>query len=127
MLGAPCDSVSGAARWRRHAHPGPRVNVSAGFGIFDYFTVRGLDSLTGGLVLTDGVSEPESTFYPLYNVRQIEVLKGSGELPLRARFAVNLKNLTGTEYATRGFGGVSAIPARPFEVLGRIDLRLGSR
>ena len=45
----------------------------------------------------------------------------------RARFAVNFKNLTGTEYATRGFGGVSAIPARPFEVLGRIDLRLGSR
>ena len=45
----------------------------------------------------------------------------------RARFAVNLKNITGTEYATRGFGGVSAIPARPFEVLGRIDLRLGSR
>jgi outer membrane receptor protein involved in Fe transport len=45
----------------------------------------------------------------------------------RARFAVNLKNITGTEYATRGFGGLSAIPGRPFEVLGRIDLRLGSR
>jgi hypothetical protein len=45
----------------------------------------------------------------------------------RARFAVNFKNVTGTEYATRGFGGVSAIPGRPFEVLGRIDLRVGSR
>jgi outer membrane receptor protein involved in Fe transport len=45
----------------------------------------------------------------------------------RARFAVNLKNLTGTEYATRGFGGVSAIPARPFEVLARVDVGLGSR
>jgi outer membrane receptor protein involved in Fe transport len=45
----------------------------------------------------------------------------------RARFALNFKNLTGTEYETRGFGGVSAIPARPFEVLGRIDLRVGSR
>jgi outer membrane receptor protein involved in Fe transport len=45
----------------------------------------------------------------------------------RARFAVNFRNLTGTEYATRGFGGVSAVPARPFEVLGRIDLRIGSR
>ena len=44
-----------------------------------------------------------------------------------ARFAVNLKNITGTEYATRGFGGVSAIPARPFEILGRIDVRVGSR
>ena len=27
-------------------------------------------------MLTDGVPEPESTFYPLYNVRQVEVLKG---------------------------------------------------
>ena len=45
----------------------------------------------------------------------------------RARFAVNLKNLTSTEDATRGFGGVSAIPARPLGVLGRIDVRLGSR
>ena len=37
----------------------------------------------------------------------------------RVRAAVNLKNLTGTEYESRGFGAVSAIPARPFEVLGR--------
>jgi TonB-dependent siderophore receptor len=52
------------------------VNVASGFGIFDYFVVRGIDSLSGGLVLTDGAPEPESTYYPLYNVRQIEVLKG---------------------------------------------------
>ena len=52
------------------------VNIATGFGIFDFFTLRGLDSLPGGLVLTDGVPEPESTFYPLYNVRQVEVLKG---------------------------------------------------
>jgi TonB-dependent siderophore receptor len=52
------------------------VTVGAGFGVFDFFTIRGFDSLTGGLVLTDGISEPESTFHPLYNVRQVEVLKG---------------------------------------------------
>jgi iron complex outermembrane receptor protein len=52
------------------------VNVGTGFGVFDFFVVRGFDSLTGGLVLTDGLPEPESTFYPLYNVRQVEVLKG---------------------------------------------------
>jgi TonB-dependent siderophore receptor len=45
----------------------------------------------------------------------------------RLRAAVNLKNLTGTEYETRGFGSVSAIPARPFEVLGRIELLFGGR
>jgi TonB-dependent siderophore receptor len=54
------------------------VNVATGFGVFDFFTIRGFDSLTAGLVLTDGVAEPESTFYPLYNVRQVEVLKGPG-------------------------------------------------
>ena len=52
------------------------MNVATGFGVFDFFTVRGFDSLSSGLVLTDGVPEPESTFYPLYNVRQVEVLKG---------------------------------------------------
>ena len=52
------------------------VNVATGFGVFDFFTIRGFDSLSSGLVLTDGVAEPESTFYPLYNVRQVEVLKG---------------------------------------------------
>lgn len=52
------------------------VNVATGFGVFDFFTIRGFDSLTAGLVLTDGVAEPEATFYPMYNVRQVEVLKG---------------------------------------------------
>lgn len=54
------------------------VNVGTGFGTFDYFVIRGFDSLATGLVLTDSVAEPESTFYPLYNVRQVEVLKGPG-------------------------------------------------
>ena len=54
------------------------VNVGTGFGVFDFFVVRGFDSLTSGLVLVDGAGEPESTFYPLYNVRQVEVLKGPG-------------------------------------------------
>ena len=54
------------------------LNTATGNGVFDFFTVRGVDSLTGGLVLTDGVPEPESTYYPLYNVHQVEVLKGPG-------------------------------------------------
>ena len=54
------------------------VNPQTGFGVFDYFTVRGFDSLEGGLVLTDGVAEPEASFYQLYNVDRVEVLKGPG-------------------------------------------------
>jgi iron complex outermembrane receptor protein len=41
------------------------------------------------------------------------------------RFGVSLKNLTGTEYETRGFGSSAVIPARPFEVLGRVVVGLG--
>jgi TonB-dependent siderophore receptor len=52
------------------------VNTASGNGVFDFFTVRGFDSLSSGLVLTDGAPEPESTFYPLYNVTQVEVMKG---------------------------------------------------
>jgi iron complex outermembrane receptor protein len=52
------------------------VNTGTGFGVFDFFVVRGFDSLSSGVVLTDGVPEPEATFYPLYNVRQVEVVKG---------------------------------------------------
>jgi iron complex outermembrane receptor protein len=52
------------------------VNVTTGFGIFDFYVIRGFDSLSSGLVLTDGIPELESIFHPLYNVRQVEVLKG---------------------------------------------------
>lgn len=49
-----------------------------GFGVSDFFTIRGFDSLSSGLVLTDGIPEPEVTFYHLYNVERVEVLKGPG-------------------------------------------------
>jgi iron complex outermembrane receptor protein len=45
----------------------------------------------------------------------------------RLRFGVSLKNLTGTEYETRGFGSSAVIPARPFEVRGRVVVALGRR
>ncbi|MCG8608704.1 TonB-dependent receptor plug domain-containing protein, partial [bacterium] len=54
------------------------VNVQSGFGVHDYFLVRGFDALSSGLVLTDGAPEPEITFYNLYNVERVEVLKGPG-------------------------------------------------
>jgi TonB-dependent siderophore receptor len=54
------------------------VNVATGFGIFDYWVVRGFDTLDTGMVLVDGAADPEAVFYPLYNVQQVEVLKGPG-------------------------------------------------
>ena len=43
------------------------------------------------------------------------------------RVGVHLRNLTGTEYATRGFGSDSAIPGRPFEAMARVELGFGRR
>jgi iron complex outermembrane receptor protein len=63
VLGDALENVSG-------------VNVATGFGVFDFFVIRGMDSLDTGLVMTDGAFEPEATFYQLYNVERVEVLKG---------------------------------------------------
>lgn len=52
------------------------VNVETGNGVFDFFVVRGLDSVSSGLILTDGAPEPESSFYQMYNVERVEVLRG---------------------------------------------------
>jgi iron complex outermembrane receptor protein len=54
----------------------PSVNVVSGFGIFDLFVIRGFDSLSNGLVMIDGVREPESTFLPAYNIERLEILRG---------------------------------------------------
>ena len=54
------------------------VNVQPGFGVTDYFIIRGFDSLSSSLILTDGAPEPEATYWQLYNVDLVEVLKGPG-------------------------------------------------
>jgi iron complex outermembrane recepter protein len=52
------------------------VGVHTESGAADFFLVRGLDSETSALVMTDGAPEPVTTFYHLYDVDRIEVLKG---------------------------------------------------
>jgi TonB-dependent siderophore receptor len=54
------------------------VNTQTGFGVHDYFIIRGLSSLDNALIMTDGTLEPEVTYYNLYNIDRIEVLKGPG-------------------------------------------------
>ncbi|HET9482044.1 MAG TPA: TonB-dependent siderophore receptor [Candidatus Polarisedimenticolia bacterium] len=54
------------------------LNVQTQSGVTDFFSIRGFDSLTSALVLTDGAPEPEVTFYHMYNVEKVEVLKGPG-------------------------------------------------
>jgi iron complex outermembrane receptor protein len=45
----------------------------------------------------------------------------------RARVGLHFRNLTGAEYATRGFGSDSAIPGRPFEMMARVEMGFGKR
>lgn len=54
------------------------INVQTQSGVADFFVVRGFDSIANGLVLVDGAAEPEISFYQLYNIERVEVLKGPG-------------------------------------------------
>ena len=83
------------------------VNVVSGFGIFDLFSIRGFDSLTNGLVMIDGVREPESTFLPAYNIERLEILKGPSGFaggPDAAASTVNVlrKQPLGRDFAAVG-------------------------
>jgi iron complex outermembrane receptor protein len=45
----------------------------------------------------------------------------------RLNWSLHCKNVTDTEYETRGFGNASVTPARPFTAYARVELSLGSR
>ena len=92
------------------------VHVASGFGVFDFFTIRGFDSLSSGLVLTDSVPEPESTFFPLYNVRQIEVLKGPGAFLYGGNAVAGAVHLVRKQARPGRFADVSLLYGR-FETL----------
>ena len=63
------------------------VLPASGFGVFDFFTVRGFDSLSSGLVLTDAVAEPESTLLPAVQRPAGGGAEGADRVPLRRQRA----------------------------------------
>lgn len=60
------------------------INVQNNLGTQDYFIIRGFSSNSTGLVLNDGIKQPFTSpfkffgvgYYDLYNIEQVEVLKG---------------------------------------------------
>ncbi len=54
----------------------PGVNAQSNSGVHDLFVIRGFESLSSSLVMTDGAPEPEAIFYQLYNVERVEVVRG---------------------------------------------------
>ncbi len=102
------------------------VNVQPGFGVTDYFTVRGFDSLSSGLILTDGAPEPEATYWQLYNVELVEVLKGPGGFLYGSNPLAGTVNLVRKQPvdATRVGGGVGYGSFNDFE--GLVDFNYGN-
>lgn len=82
------------------------VNVISGFGIFDLFAIRGFDSLTNGLVMIDGVREPESTFLPAYNIERLEILKGPSGFAAGPDAAASTVNVLRKQPLGRDFAAV---------------------
>ena len=54
----------------------PGVSTHTGNGVHDFFTLRGFDSLTAVNVAIDGVVEPETSFYHMQSIDQVQVAKG---------------------------------------------------
>ena len=97
------------------------VNVQTGFGVFDFFTIRGFDSLTSGMVLSDGVPEPEVSFYDLYNVERVEVLKGPAAFLYGGNPLSGAVNLQRKQPTSEPFLHVSAGAGRFSRFRGALD------
>jgi iron complex outermembrane receptor protein len=88
------------------------INAQTQSGLADYFLIRGYDSLSSGLVLTDGAAEPEATYYQVYNVDRVEVLKGPGGFlyggnPMAGTVNMVRKQPNPGDFGTFGLGGGS--------------------
>ena len=101
------------------------LNVHPGSGTFDFFVLRGLDSLSSGLILTDGAPEPETTSYPLYNVERVEVLKGPASFlygggPLGGTVNLVRKQPLATDFTRLGLsaGSFSTFDRRGLQAIG---------
>lgn len=88
------------------------VNVQTQSGVADFFVVRGFDSIANGLVMVDGAAEPEISFYQLYNIERVEVLKGPGGFlyggnPIAATINMVRRQPEPTGFLTLGLEGGS--------------------
>lgn len=93
------------------------LNVQTQNGVADYFLVRGFDSVANGHVLTDGAAEPEISFYQLYNVERVEVLKGPGGFLYGANPIAGTINMVRKQPAPDSFVDVG-VSAGSFGTLG---------
>lgn len=98
------------------------VGVQSNFGVHDMFFIRGFDSLESGLVLTDGAPEPEASFYQLYNIERIEVLKGPGAFLYGGNPLSGTANLVRKSPAFGNFAHLRASYGRFNNLRGALDV-----
>ena len=103
------------------------VNVQTGFGTHDFFLIRGFDSLSSGLVLTDGVQEPEVSFYNTYNLERVEVLKGPGAFVYGSNPLSGAVNLVRKRPLFGRFAVINAAAGRFSSFRGKLDLGWASQ
>jgi TonB-dependent siderophore receptor len=97
------------------------LNVQTGNGVFDFFVVRGLDSISGAMILTDGAREPESSFYQLYNIDRVEVLKGPSSFLYGASPLAGTVNLVRKQPLPMDFGRVAVTGGSYSTLEGLVD------
>ncbi len=88
------------------------VNVQSQFGVHDFFFIRGFNSIDNGLVLTDGAPEPEASFYNVYNLESVEVLKGPGSFLYGGNPLSGTVNLSRKQPVFRNFVDVAGSVGR---------------
>lgn len=87
------------------------INVQSNVGTHDYYLIRGFESTNTGLILSDGTMVPDLSmfkiygfgFYDLYNVDQVEVLKGPASFLYGANTLSGAVNLVRKSPIPRNF------------------------
>jgi iron complex outermembrane receptor protein len=96
------------------------VNVQSNLGTHDYFLIRGFESTSGGLILIDSANEPDVSqfkfygygFYDLYNINQVEVLKGPAAFLYGGNTLSGAINMIRKQPVFQNFAQVSGIYGR---------------
>ncbi len=97
------------------------LNVQSGNGIFDAFTLRGMDTSANALILLDGAPEPQSAFFQLYNIERVEVVKGPVSLLYGAAAMGGVINLVRKQPHQDTFTGFSASYGSFATIQGTLD------
>lgn len=102
----------------------PGLQAHSIFGESELPISRGFDALRNGRMLVDGASDPALTFFDLYNVQQIELLKGPGSFLYGGQALVGTINLVPKQPLFDNFLNVAGSFGQFTTVRGRADVGL---